>query len=66
MQLKKSLYFSGWCSASDVDNFEDFCDLVVLEQFKNAALQHTATHISEKKVTTAAEAAALADDDTLT
>ncbi len=59
-------HFTRWCSVSDVDDFESLCELVVLEQFKNSLPVRVATYVSEQKAKTAAEAAALADDYTLT
>ena len=60
------LHFNRWCTASEVDNFESLCDLILLEQFKTAVPQQIATYVGEKEVKTVAEAAALADDYTLT
>lgn len=40
--------------------------MIVLEQFKNSIPQSTAVYISDQKVKTATEAAALADDYVLT
>ncbi|KAK0150744.1 hypothetical protein N1851_008151 [Merluccius polli] len=60
------LHFNRWCTASEVENFESLCDLILLEQFKTAVPQQIATYVGEKEVKTVAEAAALADDYTLT
>lgn len=49
-----------------VDTYAALCDLVVLEQFKNSVRSHIAVNISEHKVKTAAQAAALADEYMLT
>lgn len=38
-------------------DFERLCDLIVLEQFKNSVPEILAVYISEKKLSTAAEAA---------
>lgn len=64
MEFSRELtnHFSHWCMASDVDNFESLCNLVLLEQFKNSLPSQVATYINERKVTTVAEAAALADE----
>ena len=59
-------HFHRWCAAAGVTDFGGLCDLIVLEQFKNAVSERLAVYISEKKVSTAAEAAALADDYLLT
>uniref|UniRef100_A0AAQ4QC33 Gypsy retrotransposon integrase-like protein 1 n=1 Tax=Gasterosteus aculeatus aculeatus TaxID=481459 RepID=A0AAQ4QC33_GASAC len=60
------IHFSRWCSASEVKDFDDLCNLMVLEQFKNSVPERIAMYISERKVRTAGEAAALADDYFLT
>lgn len=54
-------HFNRWCSASEVKDFNDLSDLMVLEQFKNSVPERIAMYICEKKVKTAAEAAALAE-----
>lgn len=45
-----------------MNTFEDLGDLVVLEQYKNSIPENIANHICYRKVKTALEAAALADD----
>ncbi|XP_030283654.1 uncharacterized protein LOC115587797 [Sparus aurata] len=55
-------HFNRWCVASSVDNFEGLCNLVILEQFKDTLPSRVATYLNERKVTTAAEAAGLADE----
>lgn len=42
--------FSRWCSASEVATFQELCDLVALEQFKNCVPDSIATYINEQKV----------------
>lgn len=59
-------HFTCWCSALKVDTFEQLCDLIVLEQFKNSIPENVATYVGDHKVTTAAAGAALADDYVLT
>lgn len=59
-------HFARWCSASAVDNYDDLCDLIVLEQFKDSVPNHIAVHINESKVKTASAAAVLADEYVLT
>ena len=54
--------FKRWLSALDVTTFEELCDLVIFEQFKNMLPRWIATYISERRVTTAAEAAVSADE----
>lgn len=55
-------HFNRWCMASDVGDFDSLCDLIILEQFKNSLPSRVATHLTERKVKTAAEAAELADE----
>lgn len=59
-------HFMRWCSALKVESFEQLCDLIVLEQFKNSIPESIATYIGDQKVKTAAAAAALAEDYVLT
>ena len=61
-----SCYFARWCAALDVKDFDGLCDLIVLEQFKNTLPENIANYITDRKVETAAEAAALADEYVLT
>ena len=53
---------SRWCSSSEVDNFEQLFNLMVLEQFKNTLPSNVATYITEHKVKSPTEAAVLADE----
>lgn len=46
--------------------YEELCDPIVLEQFKNSVPDHIATYINESKVKTASAAAVLADEYVLT
>lgn len=48
-------HFNRWCIASDVKGYDDLCDLVVLDQFKNSVPEPVAMYISEQKVRTATE-----------
>lgn len=57
-----SLHFNRWCKAAAVETFPDLCDLILVEQFKQAIPDHIATYITERKVTTPNEAAVLADE----
>lgn len=61
-----STQLDRWCAAAEVDLYEGLRDLMILEQFRNSMPEHIATYISERKVKTATEAAALADDYVLT
>lgn len=51
-----------WCSAMEVITFKELCEAMVLEQFKNCVPPEVATHIAERGVKTASEAAILADE----
>lgn len=55
-------HFKRWLTALDVTGFDDLCDLVILEQFKNVLPGRLVTHINDREVTTAAEAAVAADE----
>lgn len=57
-------HFNRWCTALEVKTFDN--NLMVLEQFKNSLPSNVAIYINERKVKTAAEAAALADEYVLT
>nr|XP_046229617.1 uncharacterized protein LOC124050808 isoform X1 [Scatophagus argus] len=59
-------FFNRWCNSLKIDSYVALCDLIVLEQFKNSVPSHIAVYISEHKVKTATEAAALADEYVLT
>lgn len=59
-------HLTRWCSASDVNDFESLCEVIVLEQFRNSLPVCVATYVSEQKAQTAAEAAALVDNYMLT
>ncbi len=48
--------------ASEVNDFEGLCNLVILEQFKNSLPSSVATYLTERKVKTVSEAAAVADE----
>lgn len=47
---------------SEVDTFDNLCDLVVLEQFKNSVPNNVALYITEHKVKTPGKAVVLADE----
>uniref|UniRef100_A0A671UNG2 SCAN box domain-containing protein n=1 Tax=Sparus aurata TaxID=8175 RepID=A0A671UNG2_SPAAU len=55
-------HFNRWCSALEVTTFKDLCDLMIQEQFKESIPPEVATHIAERGVKTASEAATLADE----
>ncbi|KAF7649413.1 hypothetical protein LDENG_00141590 [Lucifuga dentata] len=54
-------HFSHWRTSLDICTVEDLSELIVLEQFKNLIPENTAIHISDQKVKTVSEAAALVD-----
>lgn len=57
-----STHFNRWCSAVDVTTFEQLSNLIVLEQFRNILPERIATHVAERNLKTATEAASVADD----
>lgn len=57
-----TIHFKRWLIALDVSDFDELCDLIVLEQLKNTLPERLATYLNERKVETASEAAALADE----
>lgn len=59
-------HFHRWCSAAEVDSFVGLCELIVLEQFKNAIPQHISIFVNEQKPSTTLKAAELAHDFVLT
>ncbi len=61
-----STFFSRWRLASEVQTFEQLCELVLLEQFKETLPECMATYLSERNVKTLTEAAVLADEYSLT
>ncbi len=42
-----NIHFKRWLAAVNVTNFDDLCNLVVLEQFKNMLPGRLATYVSE-------------------
>ena len=59
-------HFQHWCSATKVSSFVSLCELIILEQFKDAIPQSVSIYVNEQKPTTALKAAELADDFVLT
>ncbi|KAL3967153.1 FMS-like tyrosine kinase 1 [Sarotherodon galilaeus] len=55
-------HFNRWCSALGVSTFQDLCELMVLEQFKDRVPPEVATYIAEREVKTVSDAAKLADE----
>ena len=64
VELAKDLtkHFNRWCSVLEVTTFEDLCDLMTQEHFKDCIPPEVTTHIAEQGVNTASEAATLADE----
>ena len=58
--------FNRWRIAAGGDTCKSLCELMMLEQFKNAIPNRIATYVTEQQVKTVAEAAALADQYVLT
>ncbi|XP_062382811.1 uncharacterized protein LOC134070456 isoform X1 [Sardina pilchardus] len=59
-------HFNRWCAAVGVSTFDELCNLIVLEQFRNILPDRIAVYINERKVATAAEASVLSDEYVLT
>lgn len=57
-----TIHFKHWLAALDITTFDDLCELVILEQFKNTLPGRIATYINEQKIASAAEAAVSADE----
>lgn len=55
-----TIHFSRWCLASNLDDFDSLCNLVILEQFKNSLPSCIATYLTGHKVTSVTEAVGLA------
>ncbi|KAL2086041.1 hypothetical protein ACEWY4_017100 [Coilia grayii] len=60
------LQFQRWCTATDVDGYDDLFDLMLLEQFTNTLPVQLATYVMEHDVSNISAAAVLADDYDLT
>lgn len=54
-------HIQRWCAAEKVINFDDLCEMIILEQFKNTLPQRSALYISVQRPSTAVKAAELAD-----
>ncbi|KAL2080855.1 hypothetical protein ACEWY4_022708 [Coilia grayii] len=59
-------HFYRWLSAVGVETFDELCNLVIIEQFKNILPERIAMYISEHPAKTVAEAAVRADEFVLT
>ena len=55
-------HFKRWLGALDITTFDDLCELVILEQFRNTLPGRIATYINERKIASATEAAVSADE----
>ncbi len=63
---EKGVLFDKWCQSSKIINFEQFRELVLIEDFKNSLPDKIVVYLNEKKVSTLAEAAVSADEFVLT
>lgn len=63
---EKGVLFDKWCNSSRVANFEQLCELILVEDFMNSLLDKIVIYLNEKKVSTLAEAAVCTDEFTLT
>ena len=61
-----STLFGRWRLASEVKTFEQLCELVLVEQFRETLPENLTTYLSERSAQTLAEAAVLADEYALT
>ena len=61
-----STLFGRWRVASDVKTFDNLCELILVEQFRETLPENLATYLSERGADTLSEAAVLADDYALT
>ena len=58
--------FDKWCGASEVTDFESMRELILLEEFKNCLPECVVMYLNERAVSTASQAAVLADEFILT
>ncbi len=63
---EKGVLFDKWCQSSKIINFEQLCELVLIEDFKNSLSDKIVVFLNEKKVYTLAEAAVSSDEFVLT
>lgn len=61
-----STLFGQWRLASEVQTFDQLCELVLVEQFRETLPMNLATYLSERNAKTFTEAAVLADEYALT
>lgn len=61
-----ALFFSRWQLASEVQTFEELCELALLEQFKETLPERMATYLRERNPKILTEAAVIADEYALT
>ncbi len=59
-------HVTRWCASLDVETFDDFLELIIVEQFKISVSEQIATYVNEHKVQSPEEAASLADNFVLT
>ena len=63
---EKSTLFDKWCQASKVATFDNFRELILLEESKNRLPEKIVIYLNEQKVTCFTDAAVLADEFLLT
>lgn len=59
-------HFDRWCLSLNIKTLDELREAIIIEQLKNTMPDRVATHLSESKTKTVAEAAALANEFSLT
>lgn len=62
MLMKKGVLFDKWCQSSKTINFEQLCELILTEDFKNLLPDKIVVYLNEKRVSTLVEATVCADE----
>ena len=62
---EKEDLFDQWLRSQEVDNFQNFRQLILVEEFKDCVHQDLRTHLEDKNVRTLDEAAVISDTYTL-
>jgi hypothetical protein len=62
---EKEDLFDQWLRSQEIDNFQNFRQLILVEEFKECAHQDLRTHLEDKNVRTLDEAAVISDTYTL-
>lgn len=63
---EKAMLCDKWCSASGVRSFDQFMELILLEEFKSCLPESLVVHLNEQTIDTRSEAAIFADEFVLT